>query len=127
MDPPLPTLLPTTLQVLERGLKQLVWKDENAAKNDFIAEADALVKEAHSNLFEIKVTQEDSPTTPHSPPPWSPHLPPPDPLYSELAPLTETDAPIDHPLLTPPFTPFIAPHTPHRPTWRASSPSSRSG
>ena len=44
MDPPLPTLLPTILQVLERGLKQLVWKDENAAKNDFIGNSDAVTK-----------------------------------------------------------------------------------
>ena len=45
-------------KVLERGLKQLVWKSPNSEKDAFIAEAHALVVEAHKNLFEMKANME---------------------------------------------------------------------
>jgi dynein heavy chain len=45
-------------KVLDKGLKQLVWKSPNAEKDDFIKEAHELVKEAHQNLFEIKANME---------------------------------------------------------------------
>ena len=45
-------------KVLDRGLKQLEWKSSNSDKDGFIAEANALVVEAHQNLFDIKRNME---------------------------------------------------------------------
>ena len=45
-------------KVLDRGLKQLVWKSSNPDKDAFITEANTLVVEAHKTLFEMKANME---------------------------------------------------------------------
>ena len=45
-------------KVLDKGLKVLVWKSPNKDKDDFIAEANTLVQEAHKTLFEMKDNME---------------------------------------------------------------------
>ena len=45
-------------KVLDKGLKQLVWKSPTGDKDDFITEANTLVVEAHKTLFEMKANME---------------------------------------------------------------------